>query len=100
MAKLSPKDVRIQTFFLSIVASVAAAATVNPNGIKALLANGFSPFLIKGKQVFSNGSRRLPKNPPDRPLLCNWVFSYFILADEPFAKALQSLKTSVLVNNN
>ena len=52
-----------------------------------------SKFLVMVQDVY-------PKTPPDRPLLCNWVFSYFILADEPFAKALQSLKTSVLVNNN
>ena len=31
-------------FFLWIAASVAAAAAVNPNGIKTLLANGFSTF--------------------------------------------------------
>ena len=34
------------------------------------------------------------------PSLYNWVFDNFILADELFAKALQSLKTCVLVNNN
>ena len=51
--------------FLSITASVADAATVNPNGIKAFLANSLSTFPIKGNLVFSNGSKSLPKNPPD-----------------------------------
>ena len=33
--------------------------------------------------------------------LCNWVFDHFFtLVDEPFAKALRSLKTCVIVNNN
>ena len=57
--------------FLWIAASVAAAAAVNPNGIKTLLANGCSTFFIKGKQVFSNGPRSLPRNPPDYHILCN-----------------------------
>ena len=28
-------------------------------------------------------------NPSDCLILCNWVFDNFILADEPFAKALR-----------
>ena len=40
--------------FFRIAASGAAAA-VNPNGVKTLLASVFSTFLIKGKSVFSNG---------------------------------------------
>ena len=65
-----------------------------------LLANDLSTFPIKGKPVFSNGPKSLPKNPPDCPILCNWVFDSFILAEELFAKALRSLKTCVSVNNN
>ena len=37
---------------------------------------------------------------PSCTILHNWVFENFILADERFAKALHSLETSVLVNNN
>ena len=48
-----------------IAASVPDAAAVNRNGIKALLDNGLSTCPIKGKPVFSNGSKSLPKNPPD-----------------------------------
>ena len=59
---------------LWIAASVADAAPVNPNGIKMLLANGLSTFSIKGNAVFSMGPTSLPKNPPDWPILCNWVF--------------------------
>ena len=85
---------------LWISASVADAAAVNPNGIKTLLASVFSTFFIKGKSVFGNGLRNLPKNSPDGPILCNWVFDNFILADELFAKDLRSLETRALVNNN
>ena len=53
-----------------MAASVADAAAVNPNGIKAPLANGLSAFPIKGNPVFSNGPKSLPKNPPDYPILC------------------------------
>ena len=43
--------------FLWIAASVADAATVNPNGVKMLLTNGWMAFhfLLKGNPVFSNG---------------------------------------------
>ena len=53
--------------FFWIVASVADAVAVNPNGIKTLLASVFSTFFIKGKLVFSNGLWNLHKNSPDCP---------------------------------
>ena len=71
--------------FLWIAESAADAAAVNLNGIKALLANGLDTFFIKGNPAFSNDPKGLPKNPPDCPILCNWVFDNFILAGEPFA---------------
>ena len=58
-----------------IAASVADAASVNPNDIKTFLANGSNTFFIKGKPFFSNGSSKkcLLRNPPN----C-WVeFSIF-----------------------
>ena len=71
------------------------------NGIKTLLANDISAFPIKGKPFFSNSpSKRPPKNPPDCPILCNWVFDNFILTEELFSKFLRSLGSCVLVNNN
>ena len=70
--------------FLWIAASVANAAAVNPNGSKTLLANSLSTFPVKGNPVFNNGPKSLPNDPPDCPILCNWVFDNFILADEPF----------------
>ena len=85
--------------FLWIAASVADAA-VNPNVIKTLLVNGLITFHIKGNPVFSYGPTSLPKNPPDCPIWCKWVFDHFILADELFAKALRSFGTCVLVNVN
>ena len=36
-------------------------------------------------------------NPPNCTILDDWVFESFILADEAFAKALQSFETSVSV---
>ena len=79
--------------FWWIAASVADAATVNPNSIKMYLANLLGTFSIKGNLVFSNGLKSLPRNSPDCTILCNSVFDNFILVDEPFAKALRSLET-------
>ena len=70
----------------------ADAAAVNSNDIKTLLANGLSTVFIKGKPVFSNGFKRLPKNPLDSPILCNWVFDNFIVADKPFANPYEASK--------
>ena len=83
-----------------IAASVVAITAVNLNGIKTLLANGLNAFFIKGNSFFSNGPKSQPKNTTDCPILCNWDFDSFILAEEPFAKAFQSFETCVLVNNN
>ena len=47
-----------------------AAAAVNTNGIKTILASGFSIFFIKSNPVLSN-LKNLYKNPPDYPILCN-----------------------------
>ena len=59
--------------FLLIVASVAAAAAVNPNGIKTFLASGLSIFLIKGNPISSNDPESLPNNSRDCLVLCNRV---------------------------
>ena len=67
--------------FLWIAESIADAAVVNPNGFKTLLANSLSTFLIKGNPDFSNGTKSLPKNPPNCPILCKCVFDSFILAE-------------------
>ena len=40
------------------------------------------------------------KNPPDCPILRSWVLDIFILAEEPFAKALRSFEIYVFDNNN
>ena len=55
-----------------------------------LLANGLCTFPIKGKPFFSNDRKILSKSSSDCPILYNRVFDNFILADEPFAKALRS----------
>ena len=43
--------------FFSIVVSVAEAVVINRNGIKMLLANGFSTFVNNDNPVFSNRPR-------------------------------------------
>ena len=86
-------------FFL-IAASVADAAALNGNGIETLLGNDLSTFFVKGNPVSSNGSRLLPKSPPDCPILDNSVVYDFILADELFEKDLANLEAFVLLNNN
>ena len=86
--------------FFWIAASVADVPAVNPNVIKTLLGNDLSTFFIKDNPVFSNVPKILPRNPSYCSILWNRVFDNFILADEQFAKALQSFETYVLVNNN
>ena len=56
---------------LSIPASEADAAAVNPNGIKALLVNGLATFFTNDNAVFNYGPRNLPVNPPDCIILYN-----------------------------
>ena len=73
---------------LLIAVSVVDAAAVNPNGIKTLLVKGLSTFFIEGKPVFRYGPKGLPRDPPDCPILCNWVFDDFILDEELFGKTL------------
>ena len=57
-------------------------------------------FPIKSNPVFGNGHKSIPRNPPNYPILCNWVFDTFILSDELFAKASWSLETFLLFNSN
>ena len=87
--------------FFWIAASDADVAAVNPNSINILLANSLTTFFIKGKQpVFSNVPKSLPKNYSDYSILFNWVFNNVILAEKPFQKALEILKTCVIVNKS
>ena len=54
--------------FLWTAASVVDAA-VNLDGFKTSLVNGLSACPIKGKPVFSNAPKSLPKTPSDCPIL-------------------------------
>ena len=83
-------------FFLSIPASAAEVAAVNPNGIKILLANVLITFFINNNPVYNNGPRSLPRNPPDCIILDNWVSDSIISVDNLLAKAL---KTPFLLEN-
>ena len=65
--------------------------------LKTFLANCLSTFFTKGNPIFSNDFKRLRKNPPDCHILYTRVFDNFILAEDPFAKALRSLETGVLL---
>ena len=78
--------------FFWIAASVADAATINPTGIITLLANGLSTLFIKGKPVFSNGPKSLPRNYPDCPILDSSVSDNFLSGDKLFAKAIGNLE--------
>ena len=44
---------------------------IYPNGVKTLLADGFSICFFKGDLVFSNDPKIVPKNAPDCPILYN-----------------------------
>ena len=72
--------------------SVVDAATVNPYGIETLLTNGLSKVFIKGNPVFGNDPKSLPKNFPDCPILCNWVFDNFISARNHLQKLYEASK--------
>ena len=63
------------------IAASANATAVNVGAIKTLLANGLSAFFIKGNPFLSNVPKCFPKNFPDCPVLCNWVFDNFVLPD-------------------
>ena len=54
-----------------IAASVVDDDDANPNSIKTLLANGLRTSSIKGKPVFSNGPKSLPKSLPECLILFN-----------------------------
>ena len=57
---------------------------------QTILTNALSMFFIKIKPVFSKDPKSLPKNPPDCPILCNWAFDNFILAEEPLQKLYEA----------
>ena len=53
----------------------AAAAALNPNGIKNILSNGLITFFINNKPTFLNEVRSLPRNPSDCIILEICVFT-------------------------
>ena len=61
------------------------------------LFNAFFPTGNIGFDIATSHSTRIP---PACIILDNWVFENFILANEPFAKALQILESYESVNNN
>ena len=68
-----------------IAAFVADPAYVNPSGIKTLLADGLSTFLIKDKP---NGWRGPTRHFPNYTVSDNWIFDNLILTYESFTKSL------------
>ena len=74
-----------------MAASVADAAAVNPNGIKALLASGLSTFSLNAIQFLVMLLKVYLK-------ILLIVLFYSI--EELFAKTLRRFETCVLVNNN
>ena len=86
--------------FWYVTASGANAASVNPNGIKALLVKSLIAFYINGNPVFSYWPRSLTRNLPDSAVLDSWVFDSLILAVKLFTKGLRIFETCILVNND
>ena len=84
-----------RNIFLWITASVADAAAVNPNGIKMFLALGQSTFFINGNPVFINGPKSLPGSLSDCPILYNWVFDNFVLAENYLQMELSNLTNNI-----
>ena len=83
-------------FLNQVVFFSVAAAAVDLNGIKTLLASGLSTYFINSKPTFISGRRHSPYC----FIFHIWVFDNFILADNLFAKALWRFTTCLLVNNN
>ena len=97
-ALLSKGRVPEPYIFLWIAASAANVDVFSPNDIETPLVNDLSTFFIKDSPVFSNGFKSLTKNPPILWLPHFLVLENLMLAEEPFAKGLQSFVTCVLVN--
>ena len=64
----SERCIPVPNIFLWVAAFVADGAAVNPNGVKALLANGLSTLPIKGNAAFCNVHKSLPRYPTDCPI--------------------------------
>ena len=99
------KPVSLKDFTIFIISSSSSFEIINNvpdpgTGVKILLANGLCTFFTKGKPDCINGPRSLPRNPSNCPILDNWVFDYFVLADELLAKYLPIFEPCVLVNND
>ena len=60
-----------------IPASASDAATVNPNGIKTLLATGVSTFLTNVEPILINSPKRLQRNLPDWRTFDIYIFDNF-----------------------
>ena len=54
------------TIFILLYDSAVKAATVDPDGINTLFANGWSTFYINGKPAFNNVPRSLSTNKSTR----------------------------------
>ena len=76
---------------LCLTASVAITV-VNPSDIKMIF--------IDNNPTFNIGPISLPRNVPDCTVLENSAFNNFLLPDEIFPKALQSLEICLSVSNN
>ena len=81
-------------------------ATLNPISIvETILLLFYSVFLFFSFSFFFSffSAKRLrikSRNPPNCAILDSWVFDNFRLADELFAKALQTLEACLLVSYN
>lgn len=60
---------KVPKYYVQHCGSAAAAAAFDLNGMSTLLASSISTFLANHKPTFSNGAKKLPKNPPDGTIL-------------------------------
>ena len=81
-------------------ATNASFAAVNLNRISTLLDNRISGDLVNWKQVFSNSSRNLPRNPPELVIFDICVFDNSTSTDEWFVKTLQTFSIFLSVSNS
>ena len=105
--KVIPERVTDETYFLiflQIILSPISIRILQFNYLVSVLFNSFTYEFATEFIVLNGGNKITIKpgiiNPPNCTILNNWVFESSILADEPFAKALQIFETCVSVNND
>ena len=80
-------------YYVALFANIAA--TFGANDISFCNSSFLAKIITCGRAAIN-----LPSIPSDCIIWDNWVFENFILADEPFVKALRIFETCISINNN